>query len=131
LALPGDRIVDGRSLWGLLEGTSTSPPHDFLYLYHHGELEGVRSGDWKYFRSTSHYTWPMPTNKRLGGLANHTSGPLPLLYNLRTDPGEAYNLAPGHPEIVEEMETAMSAWESEMESNPLGFLVDRSVRNPP
>jgi uncharacterized sulfatase len=122
LALPDDRIIDGRNLWGLLEGESSRPPHDFLYLYHHGELEGVRSGDWKYFRSTSHYTWPMPVNKNLGRLANHTSGPQPLLYNLSSDPGEAYSLASRHPEIVGRMEDAMSAWESEMESNALGFL---------
>jgi arylsulfatase A-like enzyme len=126
LALPGDRIIDGRDLWSLLKGESSEPPHEFLYLYHHGELEGVRAGDWKYFRSTSHYTWPMPTNKKLGRLADHTSGPLPLLYDLRTDPGEAYNLASGNPEIVRDMEDAMSAWEAGMESNPLGFLPPRS-----
>lgn len=122
LALPDDREIDGRELWKLMEGVSTRSPHEFLFLYHHGELEGVRSGDWKYFRSTSHYTWPMPANKKLGRLANHTTGPLPLLFNLRTDPGEAYNLAEGHPDIVQQMEKAMTEWESEMEANLLGFL---------
>ncbi len=126
LAIPEDRIIDGRDLWSLLEGESSDPPHEYFFLYHHGELEGVRAGDWKYFRSTSHYAWPMPTNKKLGRLANHTSGPLPLLFNLRTDPGEAYDLAASHPEIVKEMERAMSAWASEMESDPLGFLAHPS-----
>ena len=96
-------------------------PHDFLYLFHHGKLEGVRSGVWKFFRETSHYTWPMPVNKKLGDLANHTAGPLPLLYDLSADPGEAYNLAQRFPEVVAELDAAMSRWEAEMASNPLGF----------
>ena len=122
LALPTDRTVDGLDISSLLRGESDQSPHDFLYLYHHGALEGVRSGDWKYFRSTSHYTWPMPVNKKLGGLANHTSGPLPLLHDLRKDPGEAYNLAPDFPDVVARLEAAMDAWEAGMEANPLGFL---------
>jgi arylsulfatase A-like enzyme len=122
LALPTDRVIDGRDITSLLTGASSRSPHDFLYLYHHGELEGLRSGDWKYFRSTSHYTWPMPTNKKLGSLANHTSGPLPLLHDLSMDPGEAYNLAESHPEVVDRLEAAMTAWEAEMERNPMGFF---------
>jgi uncharacterized sulfatase len=122
LALPEDRIIDGRDLTPLLTGATDRSPHEFLYLYHHGELEGIRSGQWKYFRDTSHYVWPMPNNKRLGRLTNHTSGPLPLLHNLATDPGEAYNLAEHNPEVVDAMEVAMGAWESELIANPLGFL---------
>jgi len=122
LALPEDRVIDGRDITPLLAGVSDESPHEYLYLYHHGELEGIRSGDWKYFRNTSHYTWPMPTNKKLGSLTNHTAGPLPLLHDLRSDPGEAYNLAERFPEVVRRLETAMTAWEAEMESNPLGFL---------
>ena len=122
LAPPADRTVDGLDISSLLTGESDQSPHDFLYLYHHGALEGVRSGDWKYFRSTSNYTWPMPVNKKLGGLANHTSGPLPLLHDLRKDPGEAYNLAPDFPHVVARLEAAMDAWEAGMEANPLGFL---------
>jgi arylsulfatase A-like enzyme len=106
----------------LLTGASGQSPHECLYLYHEGELEGVRSGNWKYFRSTSHYTWPLPVNKRLGGLVNHINGPLPLLHDLSSDPGEAYNLAERFPDVVERLEAAMAAWEAEMDADPLGFL---------
>ncbi len=122
LALPSDRIIDGADITPLLNGTSDRSPHEYLYLYHHGELEGVRSGNWKYFRSTSHYSWPMPVNKKLGRLANHTAGPLPLLFDLHSDPGEAYNLAESFPEVAERLDGSMTAWEVGMESNPLGFL---------
>ena len=96
-------------------------PHEYLFLYHQGELEGVRSGPWKYFRNTSDYVWPMPNNKKLGHLTNHTTGPAPLLYDLRVDPGEAYDLSARHPEVVERMEAAMRAWENAMAADPLGF----------
>jgi len=122
LALPDDRIIDGRDITPLLTGDSSQSPHEYLYFYHHGELEGIRSGDWKFFRNTSHYSWPMPVNKKLGALANHTTGPLPLLHNLSTDPGEAYNLVQRFPHVVERLGAAMTAWEAEIESNPLGFL---------
>lgn len=122
LALPQDRIIDGLDITPLLTGASSQSPHEYLYFYHHGELEGIRSGDWKYFREISHYAWPMPTNKKLGFLANHTTGPLPLLHNLATDPGEAYNLAERYPEVVRTLDAAMTAWENELAANPLGVL---------
>ena len=121
LALPADRIIDGRDLSALLAGDSSASPHEFLYLYHHGKLEGVRSGDWKFFRETSHYTWPMPVNKKLGDLANHPAGPLPLLFDLSLDPGEASNLAERYPEVTADLEAAMETWEAEMAWDPLGF----------
>jgi len=122
MALPTDRMIDGLDILPLLTGESSQSPHEYLYLYHQGELEGIRSGDWKYFRSTSHYTWPMPNNKKLGFMANHTTGPLPLLHNLSTDPGEAYNLAERFPEVVNRLDAAMTAWEGATDSNPLGFF---------
>jgi arylsulfatase A-like enzyme len=121
LTLPRDRVVDGRDITPLLTGESAESPHDYLYLYHHGELEGVRSGRWKYFRSTNHYTWPMPVNRKLGRLANHTEGPTPLLFDLSTDPGEAYDLSQRFPEVVAELEAAMEAWQEAVALNPLGF----------
>jgi arylsulfatase A-like enzyme len=122
LSLPEDRAIDGRDLRPLLTGRPAQISNRPIFLYHHGELEGIRSGDWKYLRSTSDYAWPMPVNKRLGFLTSHTTGPEPLLFDLRTDPGEAYNLAQRRPGVVERMEGLMKAWEAEMASNPLGFL---------
>jgi arylsulfatase A-like enzyme len=118
---PRDRVIDGEDITDLLTGASDQSPHEHLFLYHHGELEGVRSGKWKYLRNTSHYTWPMPVNKKLGSLANHTTGPTPLLHDLSIDPGEAYNVAGTYPGILEQLEAAMAAWEEGLELDPLGF----------
>jgi uncharacterized sulfatase len=122
LGLPDDRVIDGRNILPLLRGNTDQSPHEYLFLYHHGELEGVRAGTWKYLRRTNHYTWPMPVNKKLGSLANHTDGPLPLLHDLSTDPGEAYNLAERFPEVVLQMEAAMASWEAGLAERRLGFL---------
>jgi arylsulfatase A-like enzyme len=121
LAPPEDRVIDGRDITALLRGETEASPHEYLFLYHQGELEGVRSGRWKYFRSTSHYVWPMPNNKKLGRFTNHTTGPTPLLYDLSVDSGEAYDISSRHPEVVERLETAMRAWEEAMAADPLGF----------
>jgi len=51
-----------------------------------------------------------------------TTGPLPLLHNLATDPGEAYNLAERYPEVVRTLDAAMTAWENGLAANPLGVL---------
>jgi arylsulfatase A-like enzyme len=122
LAPPVDRALDGLDITTLLAGSADASPHEYLYLYHQGELEGIRWGDWKYLRSTNHYTWPMPVNKRLGSMTNHTTGPLPLLYDLSTDPGEAYNLAERFPDVAARLDAAMTAWEAEMAANPLGLV---------
>jgi len=118
---PTDRIIDGEDITGLLTVPGSASPHDYLYFYHHGDLEGVRSGKWKYFRNVNHYTWPMPVNKKLGHLSNHTAGPLPLLFNLDTDPGEAYNLAEKFPDVARELDDRMTEWEKDMEKDPSVF----------
>ena len=92
-----------------------------LYFYHQGTLEGMRSGDWKFIRTVNHYVWPLPVNQILGWLSRQTTGPLPLLYNLRSDPGEAYNLAGRYPERVRALNDGMVRWETAMAQNLFGL----------
>ncbi|GAB4336589.1 MAG: hypothetical protein Kow0099_09580 [Candidatus Abyssubacteria bacterium] len=122
LTPPTDRIIDGMNIRELLISPTHSLPDRPLFFYHIGELESVRSGQWKYVRSVSHYTWPMPVNKAWGKMSEHTEGPLPLLFNLESDPGESYNLLNKYPAKGEELEKTMSEWEKEMEANPLGLI---------
>ena len=89
LSLPNDRTIDGANIRDLLSVEGATSPHDTLYFYHQGELEGARTGNWKYLRSINHYVWPLPLNKKAGGMSEHTTGPLPLLFNLELDPGES------------------------------------------
>jgi uncharacterized sulfatase len=122
LLLPTDRIIDGRDITGLMTTPASESPHEMFLFYHNGELESLRSGKWKYVRDISHYTWPMPLNKKLGKMDEHTRIDLPMLFNLEQDPGEAYNVANRHPEITQELGKMMRDWETQLGENPRGLL---------
>ena len=125
LQLPSDRIIDGKSLLDVMTGKDTKSPHEMLYFYHYEELEGVRSGNWKYFRNINHYIWPQPVDKKttfFGRVAKGNFADWPNLYNYGVDGGENYNQAARYPEICRRMEDAMSAWEREIGKNPRGWI---------
>ncbi len=122
LGLPTDRIIDGKDIQALFSSADTKSPHDYLYFYHHGELEAIRSENWKYLRGINHYVWPMPVNKKRGNLSHHTTGPLPMLFNLEKDPGEAYDLMIKYPKIGNRLHQKMIEWEQQMASNTVGTI---------
>ena len=70
----------------------------------------------------NHYKYPLPTNKKWGGVGKARIGEWPLLYDLSTDPGESYNLAQNMPEGAERMEGLMRKWEGEMAENAAGIV---------
>jgi arylsulfatase A len=126
LALPSDRIIDGKNIAGLITGKETESPHDALYFYHYEELEGMRQGNWKYFRNINHYTWPQPVDKPttfMGGVAakGHFAS-WPNLYSLDVDEGECYNQAARYPDVSRRMASAMEKWERELAANPRGWV---------
>ncbi len=126
LELPSDRIIDGKSIAGLLSGSEAESPHEALFFYHHEQLEGVRAGEWKYFRYINHYTWPIPTDKPTTFLGKASGGEFlgqwPNLYNLDTDEGENYDLASRYPEVCKKLDQVMADWEKELEDNPGGWV---------
>jgi len=119
---PTDRIIDGMDIKELFLSPGSPSSDRPLFFYHIGGLEGVRLGEWKYIRDINHYTWPMPVNKNLGPMSNHTEGPLPLLFNLEKDPDESYNLMNKYPTRGEELANIFDEWEKEMAANPLGLI---------
>lgn len=121
LSPPDDRTIDGENILDLLTVRDRPSPHDSLYFYHQGELEGVRTGKWKYLRSINHYVWPLPLNKKAGGTSEHTTGPLPLLFNLELDPGESYDLTAKYPDVAAQLAEQMTRWEAELAANPKGW----------
>ena len=119
---PKDRVIDGRDLtqqW--LDPKTKTEPRELFY-YHQGELEAMRSEHWKYVQSINHYIWPMPVNRKLGVLSVHTTGPLPMLFDLRRDPGESYNLADRYPELVAKFDAAMNRWRDQIKRDPFGLV---------
>jgi uncharacterized sulfatase len=126
VTVPADRIIDGKNIAGLMTGKETKTPHEALYFYHHDELEGIRSGRWKYFRYTHHRTWPIPLDKPttpLGMAAKDKFlGQWPNLYDVELDEGENYDLASRHPEVCKKMDGIMTAWENSIKKNREGWI---------
>ncbi|MBL9182007.1 MAG: sulfatase-like hydrolase/transferase [Verrucomicrobiaceae bacterium] len=87
---PGN--LDGVNLLPFLTGEKTTAPHDTLFFRTGGPggNNAVRRGNWKLVRL---------------GKAE------PELYDLAADIGESKNVAAGHPQVVQELVTAIAEWE--------------------
>jgi arylsulfatase A len=95
--LPRDRSIDGIDLSPLLfgGGAITRPPY---FFYRGQQLYAVRLGPWKV-----HYI----TRSAYGPDGPQTHDP-PLVYHLGSDPGERFNVAAQHPEVVAEAARAVA-----------------------
>ncbi|PWB56442.1 MAG: sulfatase [Anaerolineales bacterium] len=109
-ALPQDRIIDGIDILPLLKGEA-GLPHDAFYYYDTRQAVAVRSGEWKYVRR--HLTdiasyWPTQQG--------------PFLFNLASDPQEAYSMIEAEPQLARDLATLLEAFEAEMQDNLRGWL---------
>ncbi len=99
--------IDGKNIWPLLTGETSSSPHEKLYFYYRvNELHSIRMNDWKIHFSRTYRS----LNGRPGGIDG-----IPVkydmniieqneLYNLKNDPTELYNVYNEFPEIAKKME---------------------------
>ena len=98
--------IDGKNIWPVITGQTTTSPHKAYFFYYHvNELHGVRYGNWKLYFPHTYRT----LNGREGG---KNGLPVPYehntmqeieLYNLENDISETTNVAAENPEIVEEI----------------------------
>lgn len=88
--LPTDRTLDGFDLGPALKGTGSSPRNEVFY-YWDSELRAIRQGRYK-----AHFI----TSGAYGEGEPRTTQTSPLLFDLATDPGEHFNIAAAHPEVV-------------------------------
>lgn len=104
--LPEDRIYDGFDITPLLMGNGKSD-RETVFYYWDEQVYAVRKGAYKahfitrleYGNPTAHPVTdpPIPLENKANILEE------PLLYNLNVDPGERFNIAADHPEIIEEI----------------------------
>jgi len=85
-APPTDRPIDGVDIRDCLDGGEV--PERSLYFFSHWHLNAMRRGRWKL------HVDRFPTKDLRE---------LPQLFDLEADPGECYNLASLHPELLEEL----------------------------
>ena len=87
--VPQDRAIDGLDIRPLLFGTGTVE-RDAYFYYRGLKLFAVRQGDYKaHFFTQPGYNQPKPDE--------HTP---PVLFNLRIDPGETFDVAASHPDVL-------------------------------
>ncbi|MBI3855301.1 MAG: sulfatase [Planctomycetes bacterium] len=99
--VPADRPIDGVDLSPLLFGKGPGPRQIMVY-YRDTTVYAIRKGAWK-----MHVT----TRSAYGKDAPLKHDP-PLLFNLAEDPGEKYNLAAKHPEVVAELKKLLADHEA-------------------
>lgn len=94
--LPDDRIMDGRSLWPLIDGTEGDHHEALFWRQGPAEIAGelaIRRGGWK--------------------LRIATDGQQSL-FDLSADPGEREDLSSAVPDVAMELESLLRAWELEV-----------------
>ena len=104
VALPAGRVYDGYDLSPTLLQGKPSPRDEMLY-YRGGELFAIRSGPWKaHFWTQTGYTEPAPKQRDP-----------PLLFHLEEDPGERFDRAAEHPDVVERLTMLARELDSRLE----------------
>ncbi|HYW42188.1 MAG TPA: sulfatase [Bryobacteraceae bacterium] len=104
-ALPS-KPLDGIDIWPLLHGDRASIERPPLLYFDNWDLQCARWMDWKLHvarHNTAAYT-PAPPGGRHSYLL-----PKPELYNLASDPDESYDVAPGNPEVVAQIQAKIGA----------------------
>ena len=96
--LPSDRIYDGVSLLNVIRDKSASK-RDVFYFYRGNDLYAVRKGKYKV-----HFSY-----KSAYGNDAKVVYKNPVLYNVEEDPGELFNIASRHQDIVKELTTLAEA----------------------
>ncbi len=97
--LPEDRKIDGVNIWPQLAGDANAKPaHETFYYFRGLRLEAVRHGDWKL---------QLPGAGKAAQNKPKPAAAMAKLYNLKSDIGEAHDVAAENPQIVEKL-TALS-----------------------
>lgn len=99
-----ERPIDGVDLRPVLEGDGNAAPRRELAYYYGKTLCAVREGRWKlhFPHSYRSYEGVLPGLNGLNGPYNRKETGV-ALYDLDRDPGERYNVADNHPDIVDRL----------------------------
>jgi arylsulfatase A-like enzyme len=107
--LPQDRTIDGRDIWAVLTQGAHSP-HPFV-AWAEGPQLAIRRGKWKLVLNGVTHDGTPEGNKPLQG------DDAVFLSNLEDDPGETRNLRHEHPELLDQLQTALQQWRQTVETN--------------
>jgi len=105
--MPRDRKIDGKDIWPLLSGQTTTSPHEAMFYFNGLKLEAVRSGIWK-----------LAITPQATGLPKDAAEPVkhtgPRLYNLDTDIGELTDVAAQYPDVVAQLQKFVQQMDADL-----------------
>ncbi len=99
--IPADRTIDGRNIWNLFLNQGESQQRA-LYFYVIDSLNAIRVGKWKLHLAR--------------GFRGDDRKEMPQLFDLDIDPGESYNLADRHPELVKQFTQMIEDFDREIKT---------------
>lgn len=126
--LSGNKI-DGVDISALLKGNIQSTPRETMLFYKGNELNAVRKGNWKLVLP---HKWLSYNNKpgndgsrgaRAGMVVEKSE-----LYDLIRDPGERFNVADYHPDIIKEMMETVKDARAELGDLNVGIKKGKGTR---
>ena len=85
--------IDGKDISSLLKTRTAKSPHDELILFNNEKVAAVRTQDWKLVVRSYYRTRDLAIDQYGYG----------HLVDVKNDPGEAYNVAALHPEVMKDM----------------------------
>ena len=121
--LPKNKI-DGVNLLPLLKGEDCIPRKDFYYYYNRNSLEAVTDGEFKLVFPHKHRSYEnlLPGENGEPGLTNTVEIKEMLLFDLRRDPGERYNVIEKYPEIVKSLMKIAEAAKKDLGDDLTGVI---------
>lgn len=99
-----DRTLDGFDIRPAMFGTGPSP-RNHMFFYRGTQLYAARLGPYK-----AHFI----TEEPYGGNTNRQVHEPPLLFHLEIDPGEHWNIASAHPEVITEIRELVARHQAEL-----------------
>jgi arylsulfatase A len=105
--VPTDHKIDGKDIWPLLSGQTTSSPHEALFYFNVLKLEAVRSGPWKLAVAPQGTGLPKGATEPVRHIGPH-------LYNLDTDIGELIDVGAEHPDVVARLQKLIQQMDADL-----------------
>jgi len=101
-----DQTIDGKSIWGLMSGeTTTSPQEAYYFYYRRNELHAIRSGKWKlqFPHTYRSMIGREPGRDGIPGKYDNAREIGLALYDLEADVSESRDVSEQFPEVVERL----------------------------